>query len=258
MDNQYISNELTHFAGRGKNPNEQFQVLLEILGEGKLMHPEILESNRQKEEGPPKEITDRKSVPEDVPSMSFKIRNKISSNEKYLANVVCFCDIPQKSFPIHMNKYSQFGLSFPKKFLVQKGAYPVFYIEKNAHHTSRQTIADRFDTEIEELYKLFTKFESDNPEKNEIADELSVRDCDRIRNFLEFYAFSFCVFFDSSLDPEHKDNFYYEREWRVYKAVAFALTDISYVVVPEGYKNQLLVKFPDLRGRVITAEQCKP
>jgi hypothetical protein len=254
----YISRELTHFAGKGKSPDEQFQVLLKILSDGKLMHPEIQESNRQKEEGPPKEITARKSVPEDVPSMSLRMKDRISSNEKYLANVVCFCDIPREEFQIQMTKYSQFGLSFPKGFLVAKGAYPVFYIERNAQVNSGQIIADRFDLEIEELYSLFGQFNSENPEKDTISDRLTSRDSFRISGFLEFYIFSFCKFFDSSLDPEHEDNTYYEREWRAYKAVAFALTDISYVVVPEGYKDQLLVKFPDLRGRVVTAEHCKP
>src|SRR5689334_24442201 len=46
--------------------------------------------------------------------------------------MVCFCDIPVEDLPLHMKKYSQFGLAFSKGFLIGKGATPVFYVSETS------------------------------------------------------------------------------------------------------------------------------
>lgn len=56
----------------------------------------------------------------------------IPPGELYRSQVVCLCDIPVSDLEIHMRKYSPFGLSFLKPFLVEKGANPVFYIARNS------------------------------------------------------------------------------------------------------------------------------
>src|SRR5580698_7898135 len=45
---------------------------------------------------------------------------------------VCFCDIPIGDLYIHMEKYSGFGVAFEKRFLLGKGASPVFYIANDS------------------------------------------------------------------------------------------------------------------------------
>src|SRR6185503_8156099 len=56
----------------------------------------------------------------------------ITADELALKSVICFCDIPQADFQIHMKKYSPFGLAFSKEVLIEVGASPVFYISKNS------------------------------------------------------------------------------------------------------------------------------
>jgi hypothetical protein len=50
----------------------------------------------------------------------------LSSNLACLGSVVCFCDIP-----LHMSKYSMFGLAFAKDFQTEVGAVPVIYVPEN-------------------------------------------------------------------------------------------------------------------------------
>ena len=56
----------------------------------------------------------------------------LSTNDVYSGEVICFCDIPVEDFEVHMQKYSRFGVSFPKSFLASRDANPVFYIAKDA------------------------------------------------------------------------------------------------------------------------------
>lgn len=111
---RYISNELTHFVGRNTRHDADtcYKLLTMILKSGWLMH------------APHRPDVDSE--------LTYVPTEKISRNNKYLSQVVCFCDIPADDFQIHMQKYSYFGLSFTKEFLTQKGANPVFYIANDS------------------------------------------------------------------------------------------------------------------------------
>ena len=102
---EYVSDRLTHFVGGKKSPEEQYQLLLLIIRSGELKIPNSK-----------------------IKSLEFDHSNKLSSNQLLKPNCVCFCDIPDVAFEIHMNKYSRFGLSFFRKFVADQGAIPVHYI----------------------------------------------------------------------------------------------------------------------------------
>src|SRR5215208_1282488 len=96
---RYVSPELTHFVGKGRAEDEQYAMLVkDILKSGTLVSG---------------------SRPRD-------------DTEAWDAQVVCFCDIPVTDLEIHMKKYSRFGLSFIKRFLVDKGANPMLYVANNS------------------------------------------------------------------------------------------------------------------------------
>src|SRR5437660_1221225 len=113
---RYISKELTHFAGAFAKPDteKQYKILLKILREGCLRH--------------------RFDVPdlESPARVEFNGSESFSDRKMITFDGVCFCDIPVADFPIHIGKYSPFGLSFLKSFLVRQGANPVFYIAKDS------------------------------------------------------------------------------------------------------------------------------
>lgn len=120
---RYVSEELTHFVGRGKTEEEQYSVLVDgILGSGWLRH------SPGNEVPGPAEVLESGGV-----SLSIAPNDPdISPGELYRPQVVCFCDIPVSDLELHVRKDSPFGLSFLKPFLIGKGASPVFYVAKNS------------------------------------------------------------------------------------------------------------------------------
>jgi hypothetical protein len=93
---RYVSKELTHFVGARLNTRrEQYDLLKQILKTRKLLaFPGPVER--------PKHILKRDT---DAP---------LSSNRACEGSMVCFCDIPLCDLPLHMSKYSLFGLAFPR------------------------------------------------------------------------------------------------------------------------------------------------
>ncbi len=107
----YVSRFLTHFVGRGKSPDEQYDLLLAIIRSGRLLPG-------GKEENAPGNVALNGAKP-------------FSSDELFLPQVVCFCDIPleEEMLQNHTQKYSRFGLAFDKKWLAKTwGVNPVLYV----------------------------------------------------------------------------------------------------------------------------------
>lgn len=105
---RYISKELTHFVGRGRSASSQYKLLVRILRTGWLTHPP--------------------HDPHVSGNLTVTPSARISQNEMYSPQTVCFCDIPVEDLPLHARKYSRFGLSFDKDFIVENGGAPVHYI----------------------------------------------------------------------------------------------------------------------------------
>jgi hypothetical protein len=105
---RYVSTELTHFVGRGLVTEKQYRLLMKIINEGWLTHPP--------------------HNPNRSGNLSVNTAAKFSTNEMYNPEMVCFCDIPVADLGIHISKYSPFGLSFSKDFVVKHGGCPVFYV----------------------------------------------------------------------------------------------------------------------------------
>ncbi|MDC4225865.1 MAG: hypothetical protein MPW15_16855 [Candidatus Manganitrophus sp.] len=60
---------------------------------------------------------------------------RISDNEMYFPQIICFSDIPIGELDIHIQKFSRFGLSFLKSFLVEAGGQSGFL------HRQKRTLA---------------------------------------------------------------------------------------------------------------------
>ena len=105
---RYVSAELSHFVGRGKAEEEQYQLLLHVLKTGWLTHA-------------PHDPTKPRTA-------SLDFSRPISTDEVIKYQVVCFGDIPDTDLAIHVRKYSKFGLAFKRNFLIERGACPVFYV----------------------------------------------------------------------------------------------------------------------------------
>lgn len=238
--NTYVSCELTHFVGRGYEPEDQYRLLVKILCSGWLTHP----PHRQGRTGG---------------NLRVSPSRRISDGQLYQTEVVCFCDIPVPLRRIHMNKYSEFGISFSKPFLVSKGASPVFYVASTSMVSdvtgSKVARAEYFDEKVAVYQRLVGQFGqallSQDDQLRSLANKLL-----HVQHLLDFHVLSFIKFFDPAREEDDLENFYMEREWRVYGNVDFHLSDISRITLPGSYADRLKADVPGYQGRVTRSEHA--
>lgn len=285
---RYVSNELSHFVGKGRPEEEQYDILVnKILKPGWLTHP-------------PHDVTGK-------PNVNIDDLKDISTSEMITPNVICFCDIPEIDLGIHVSKYSKFGLSFNKDFLISKGASPVFYVANEAPATAflhgvignaqlmdkineayRRGCMDRatlFDAMVKGIFALVRGLEGLNPDerawsfqyptpdhfaknKENLESILGVTDDElsALRNllanpkvfatlkvcteFLCYYVFSFVKCFNAKGSFEDETNYYMEREWRITGNLKFSLNDVRRIFLPANYAARLRIDLPSYIGQI--------
>ncbi len=283
---RYVSNELTHFVGKGKTEDEQYDILVnKVLRAGWLTYP------------PHDHARPR--------SLALDLSQAISADKSLKYEVVCFCDIPESDLAIHVSKYSKFGLAFKKEFLIAKGACPVFYVANESPVPATEVFApgdfldrinaactrglvDRalyFDTSVRGLLDIFVALDAlccdeskryvrggGLPEPESLkrfgqllglsdaqieATKSALRDNEQatktIRmcaDFLMNYVFSFIKCFDASRTFDDEANYYMEREWRVANDVSFNIDDVSRVFLPAAYARRFRVDLPAYVGQI--------
>ena len=228
---RYISDELTHFVAKDERKSEeQYKILKKILDEGRL----LWDPKNSQHWG------------ENTAQIISKYKQKISENKMANPSMVCFCDIPVEDFDIHVRKYSPFGLSFKKDFIVAKGGAPVYYIPRRAtvcfmepHYKN-----DCFDKYCKKIYialdYLIVKEENDHKEERLI----------KFNDFLYTQIFSYIKFFDHTLQEDDKDNYYFEREWRVLGNLYFKIEDVQRIIMPKNYAKPFRKDFPEYYGQL--------
>jgi hypothetical protein len=253
VSQNYVSEELTHFVGRGlATPDEQFQLLIEILRSGWIRASYRVEFGAGF-------------------TMMVDPRKPLTGNEAVRAVTTCFCDVPFDDLKIHMAKYSEFGLAFSKRFMLSRGASPVFYVAKDgaappAPGIGPRTLGEKFQLLRDELAALcfqmgqYADRESPSkasgirvgPSKHVPAgtpEALSI--LGKLNAFagdLDGMVFAHLKFFDGLLAEDHLDNFYMEREWRKMDGLAFRIEDVRRVIVPLPFVSRFRQEFPDYLG----------
>jgi len=203
------------------------------------------------------------------------------SNEMIDISPICFCDIPLNDLGVHMGKYGEFGLCFLKRFLIERGASPVFYVAMNAFvrvtaNDVRQTRRDYFNQMVRE-YSPLRAFIFSGGAEPELEDQdlhQLLRSCPELRDdpavgklhprlealtgFFDAHVLGFVKCFDDQLPADSESNFYMEREWRTATRVDFTPADIAHVILPRRYERRLQQEFPAIpRRRIRLAEDCK-
>jgi hypothetical protein len=259
---RYVSRELTHFVGRSipalnghTDEDVQYSLLIKIIRSGWLTHPP--------------------HNPNVHGNLEVALGGKISDNQMYSPQVVCFCDIPSADLYIHIKKYSRFGLSFLKPFLVERGANPVFYIAKDSKVLKAPDMAEfteligngRMVAFLQDLQERGAAalgsisrsvyYDKMLPAYHELMQRLQ-RDIGSgvmdLRHFLGFHVFSFMKFFDQSLPHEDPDNYYMEREWRLVGNLQFGMADVYRVILPEAFARKFRNDVPEYCGQLTYAE----
>lgn len=148
-----------------------------------------------------------------------------------------------------MNKYSEFGISFLKRFLVQKGASPVFYVAASSmvydslgEPVTRSQYFDQMVAAWEAIARIpdrVLKGDKVPPELAKLVNGLL-----GVQHLLDFNVFGFLKFFDPSKPDDDEENFYMEREWRLLGNLHFTLSDVIRVTLPGSYEDDLRRRVP--------------
>jgi hypothetical protein len=278
---RYVSEELTQFVGSRLDREQQYQLLVLILRDGLLKSPgESDVSVDQTLNGPHTTISYKLTVNHDKP---------LSSNDKYRASIVCFADIPVEDLPLHIQKYSPFGLSFAKAFLLQYGANPVFYVasqsatnlrnplmsdsshyerlkqqhqDRGAHgewtNLSRGELFDAAEAIQQVVFPTYN-VPSFVPGQRQSEREAAPGRASEVqkelqRTFFAWHLFPYMKFFNPQLPEDDPDNYYMEREWRVVGTVRFTTANIRRILLPEAFARRLRVDFPEYYGQITFTE----
>ena len=251
---QYISNELTHFVGKkDKTPDEQYERLRKILNEGKLVHNLTGKIVGISASGGPTSGVLMKICP----------NTKLSNNEMFNPEMVCFCDIPVGDLNLHIQKYSPFGLSFEKNFVVQHGGAPVYYIPKEAAvkikmlasvGSNKGKLFDKMLTKLDSYFNIDCR----TTQSSSNTDFTSIDTKFLLGSFLKLHILSYIKFFDHSLSDEHQENYYFEREWRIVGNLKFRISVIKRILMPESYARQFRKDFPQYYGQLTFVDLPNP
>ncbi len=162
--------------------------------------------------------------------------------------MICFCDIPLADLDLHMGKYSRFGLSFARPFLVGNGANPVFYVAANAVEAVNAVWADNRTNRVAFGEDIEAWVRSRAP-------EIQRGHMSPLEMLFWQHVLQYVKLFDDSLDHGHAKNYYMEREWRVRGNMPFTVDDIQRIIVPDrSFGKRLRADVPDFHGQMTFAE----
>jgi hypothetical protein len=274
----YVSHDLTHFVGRSLASHQlRYELLSTIIRNGRLLDPSHLARRdaifRAIFPGEPADELEYSAYP----NVRHDLGSKLSDNALVQFEIVCFCDIPLEEIAIHCSKYGHFGLAFSKSFLIAQGASPVMYIPKpgsfemviREHHSASGELsyeerkngdrANLIDTVFafhnhKVLYHWFLELQNAVPEADSLDGVMKIVKNLRTTLFyqtaIEAFIFGHLKFFDPTLPPDHADNYYMEREWRVAGKVRFQQADVEHLYVSADFVDRARRDFPDLADRV--------
>lgn len=264
----YTSNLLCHFVGRSrKTDDERFELLVKII-KGKQLVANLSDPDRA----------------ESWFQSGYKCEHVGEVFGK--CDCVCFCDIPNDSLAIHVNKYSKFGMGFEKTFIAEQGAHPVMYIPNNYPIIER---GDGLNTgksctprKPEEYFTYLLQLSVNLLPLMEIGYcGINLREQEKrlkvggLGDFLELFndevretffkskyhpmlysilqgisnQMAYVKLYDATLPDSHPENYYMEREWRSLNNITFSFGDIKTIYLPsDEYQERFIQEFPGYNG----------
>lgn len=241
----YISHDqLFHFVGRKAPDNEnRYEILRHILTNGVISHPP--HSNDWGKQD----------------SFQINRHGSIADEDLVVTNMVCFCDIPFSDLGIHMNKYSQFGLSIMRDHIARYGGRPVTYYPywRNDPHNvvyglrAIEHLEQEFQSFNDWCGKVFGPRPKSMPRQIGQPHRTFQEACEWFNNEMALRYLAYLKPFDMSLAAEHENNYYMEREWRRLGNLKFDSAHLGCVIVPAEYVERARTDLPDYEDRIVAA-----
>jgi len=145
-----------------------------------------------------------------------------------------------------MSKYSRFGIAFTREFLLAHGANPVLYLAYDAVDAdgaaNKESFSEGAQVTFNHVNELMT---AGTTEEWELGLKLT--------SFLAVRLFPLIKPFHGSLADEDPENYYMEREWRIYGSLNFALENVRRVYLPERFAKTFRDDLPEYFGQVTFA-----
>jgi hypothetical protein len=220
----YISNTLVHWTGRGKNDDEAFEALINIL-KTQLLYLSYCPNY---------------GTPTSTPSTRDNLNDRKTM-------MICFTDLPLRYSKIFCSKFGRFGIGFKKERMMGYGANPVLYT--TTQHLPR----------IKNINALINKLMSEDIDR-EWKEEMERYQftSQQLYSLFEFFGFT------QEYSYKDRDINYYQREWRLnYETLPiepgkgaekvgyggmhglvngkfmcemkFSLDDIDFIIIPKSY-----------------------
>jgi hypothetical protein len=190
----YVSNVLTHWVGRGKPCDDQYNILTQLI----LRRKELL-----------------------FGSSPWNFRSKYGGVTQFQISMISFSDIPFSESSKHCSKYSRFGLSFEKHYLANCLTSPVGYVQNPFVHENFSYII----THLQGMKGLLNGTEiPDGKAKGEKFDvEKLLSRFQYMMCFLEDHSKVEFIYNEAKPEPfpgqegffQDPSSLYYEREWRM-------------------------------------------
>lgn len=195
-------------------------------------------------------------------SYKIDLSRRLVSEEMLVPTVTCYCDIPFKHLPLHLQKYGKFGLSLNKHLLIKYGARPVIYAPLRSDDWAGAHGGHTWFHDVEAAYRGFRTHIYDkvghlssasrslrslptSPEEAAVALNSALT-----KNFLALIKP-----YDSFLSDNDVNYFYSEREWRKFGNQRFEPQDVGHVLVADGYIDRLERELPQYGGKVVLAPE---
>jgi hypothetical protein len=236
----YTSDELFHLVGRCHPTDHEanYDTLLKVLADGCISHPP--------------HRPDWGTV-----SYVLDMNESLTSGKLIVPTVICFCDIPLKKLGLHTRKYGMFGLSFKREFLVQYGARPVTYVPISKSQGGG-IHGLTFLKDIEAVHRGFRRQlgEPSNgaaPPSRPLGTEPKTPEAAiaALRSVFEKDMLAFIQPFDADLQDSDVNNYYLEREWRMFGNLRFDFAAVHRVLVAPGFQGRLTRDAASYVGKVV-------
>ena len=124
-----------------------------------------------------------------------------------------------------------------------RGANPVFYLAEGSvvvgESFEHETRGSAFKEALERYMELMRSFTGERDHEKA-----------RTMQFILTHFVGFMKPFATGLEVHDEQNFYMEREWRLFGDLPFQLANIDRILLPASYGARFRADFPDFAGEV--------